>query len=212
MPSFRYNSWVLLFTLLLLSSQVHEFSVEPPGHSDDEYEVMEQSRPSYQPDEQESHARSVSEAESHRLHSVDTHSRHIKSLSLPYVTSPLHGPEESGSDDQNNAEDYSSSEDEDSMFVKSLPADFFLKELSGSEPEIERQDQCAPGVHPEGVEVTEDAGLEHSAGLESTGDQKQADIEDNEGNEGWEESKLSRREEKDNNHQEPTHLGNKGQR
>lgn len=171
---------------------------------------MEQGHPSHQPDEHESHMQCIPETESHRLHSIDTHSRHIKSLSLPYATSPIHGPEEFGSDDDNNAEDYYSSEDEESLFVKSLPCDFFLKELSGSEPEIE--DQYALEVHPVCVQITEDAGFEHSACIEPPGDQKQTDIKDSEVNEEWEENKLSRREDKDEIHQEPTHLENEGQR
>lgn len=158
------------------------------------------------------HTQSISEPESHRMLSTDTHSRHIKSLSLPYATSPIHGPEESGSDDDNNAEDYYSSEDEESMFVKSLPSDFFLKELSGSEPEIERQDKYSPEVHPALGQITKDAGCEHSACIESPEDQKQIDIRLREENKEWEENELSRREDNDKIHQELTHLENKEQR
>lgn len=174
--------------------------------------MIEQGYLSHQSDEHQMHMQPVPETESHSMLSIDTHSRHIKSLSLPYATSPIHGPEESGSDDNNDAGDYYSSEDEENMFVKSLPSDFFLKELSGSEPEIERQDKYAPEVHPVCVQITEDTGFESSACIESPGDQKQIDIKDIEVNEEWEENKLSRRENKDKIHQEPTHLENKGQR
>ncbi|XP_007552076.1 rho GTPase-activating protein 30 [Poecilia formosa] len=110
------------------SYQINEFSVEPPGHSDDEYEVMAQAeRPTL----------SVSEPNPHRPLSLDLNSRHTKSLSLPYMTSPIDGPEEHSSsddvsEDEGDEDDYSSDEDE-SMFVKSLPPDFFLSNLSGLE-------------------------------------------------------------------------------
>lgn len=178
---------------------------------------MEQGHPSHQPDEHQMHKQPLPETESQRMLTVNTHSRHIKSLSLPYMTSPIHGPEDSGSDDDDdddddNAGDYYSSEDEESMFIKSLPCDFFLKELSGNEPEIERQDKYAPEVHPVCVQIAEDAGFERSACIASPGDQKQIDIKDSEVNEGWEENELSRREDKDNIHQEAAHLEAKGQR
>lgn len=178
---------------------------------------MEQGHPSHRPDEHQIHMQPTPETESHRLPSINTHSRHIKSLSLPYVTSPIHGPEESGSDDDDDdhhhhlAGDYYSSEDEESMFVKSLPSDFFLKELSGSEPEIETQDKYAPEAHPARGQISEDTGSECSACIESPGDLKQIDIEDSEVDEGWEGNELLRREDKDEIHQESTHL-EKGQR
>lgn len=153
----------------------------------------------------------ISETEAHRELSTNTHSRHMKSLSLPYATSPIHGPEESASDDDNNAGDYYSSEDEESMFVKSLPSDFFLKELSGSEPEIERQDENSVEVHPANVQVTEDAAFEPSACIEPK-DQKQIDIKLKEINEEWEENELSGGNHNDNIYQELTHFENKKQR
>ncbi|TWW73518.1 Rho GTPase-activating protein 30 [Takifugu flavidus] len=95
--------------------QVHEFSVEPPGHSDDEYEVMEQGQPSHHVDELQRHT----ESKSPKQLSIDANGRHIKSLSLPYMTSPIHGQEESGSDDDdddNDVDDYNS-EDEENITV-----------------------------------------------------------------------------------------------
>lgn len=192
-----------------LSCQVHEFSVEPPGHSDYEYDMMEQDHPSHHADEHQMPTQPVPETESHRLLSINTHSRQIKSLSLPYVTSPIHGPEESGSDGDNNAGDYYSSEDEESVFVKSLPSNFFL---SGSETDIERQEKHPLEAHPVSVQTTEDAGFECSAYIESFGDLKQIDIKDGEVNEGWEENELSRREDKDKNHHEPIPPEKKGER
>uniref|UniRef100_M3ZTV9 Si:dkeyp-68b7.12 n=1 Tax=Xiphophorus maculatus TaxID=8083 RepID=M3ZTV9_XIPMA len=111
-----------------VSYQVNEFSVEPPGHSDDEYEIMAQAeRPTL----------IVTEVNPHRPLSLDLNSRHTKSLSLPYMTSPIDGPEEHSSsddvsEDEGDEDGYSSDEDE-SMFVKSLPPDFFLSSLSGLE-------------------------------------------------------------------------------
>lgn len=174
---------------------------------------MEQGHPSHLLDEHQMHMQPIPGTESHRLLSIDTHRRHIKSLSLPYMTSPIHGPEESGSDDDDddNAGDYYSSEDDESMFVKSLPADFFLKDLSGSDPEIERQDKYAPEARPVCVQITEDTGSERSACIESPGDLKQIDMKDSEVNEGWEENDFLEREDKDKIHQQSTPL-EKGQR
>ncbi|XP_038135349.1 rho GTPase-activating protein 30 isoform X2 [Cyprinodon tularosa] len=112
-----------------MSYQVNEFSVEPPCHSDDEYEMMAHA---------ERPTQSVTEFKPHRPLSLDLHSRHTKSLSLPYMKSPVDGPVENSSSDEEVSEDdgdgenYSSEEDE-SMFVKSLPSDFFLNTLSGLE-------------------------------------------------------------------------------
>ncbi|KAK2822784.1 hypothetical protein Q5P01_022849 [Channa striata] len=123
-----------------MSHQVNEFSVEPPGHSDDEYEMMSRSPVELQP-----YMHNENELNPHRPLSLDLHSRHTKSLSLPYMTSPVHGPEESSSDEEEDPEhdsddnDYSSEEDE-SMFVKSLPPDFFLNDVPGFE---ELAESCA---------------------------------------------------------------------
>ncbi|RVE61164.1 hypothetical protein OJAV_G00168060 [Oryzias javanicus] len=126
--------------------QVNEFSVEPPGHSYDEYEMMEQAQSSHHPAVAQEAAVPVpdvtppsgAELKPHRPLSLDLHCRHTKSLSLPYITSPIHGQQESSSEEEVSAEedshdeDYSSGEDE-SMFVQSLPADFLLSTLSGLE-------------------------------------------------------------------------------
>ncbi|XP_054622592.1 rho GTPase-activating protein 30 [Dunckerocampus dactyliophorus] len=116
------------------TSQVNEFSVEPPGHSDNEYELMEHvshhaagadTRPSPETSGQ-------SQFKFHRPSSVNANDRQTKSLSLPPVTSPVCGPEECCSDedtmDDDIIDDYSSDE-EASLFVKSLPPDFFLNNL-----------------------------------------------------------------------------------
>lgn len=107
--------------------------MEPPCHSDDEYEMMAHA---------ERPTQSVTEFKPHRPLSLDLHSRHTKSLSLPYMKSPVDGPVENSSSDDEVSEDdgdgenYSSEEDE-SMFVKSLPSDFFLNTLSGLETDAE---------------------------------------------------------------------------
>ncbi|XP_054914332.1 rho GTPase-activating protein 30 [Poeciliopsis prolifica] len=149
------------------SYQVNEFSVEPPGHSYDEYEIMAQV---------ERLTLSVTEATPHRPLSLDLNSRHTKSLSLPYMTSPIRGPEEQSSsddvsEDEGDEEDYSSDEDE-SMFVKSLPPDFFLSNLSGLESD--KQDCSGPDrrlvqelQRPEG-ESCETADVELSVCKETT--------------------------------------------
>lgn len=118
-----------------LSSQMNEFSVEPPGHSDDEYELMAQSQNSAELQTHlepgpETYSQSPNELNPHRPLSLDLNTRYTKSLSLPYMTSPVHEPEEHFSEDEDpevssDEEDYSS-EDDESMFCKSLPTDFFL--------------------------------------------------------------------------------------
>ncbi|XP_058496696.1 rho GTPase-activating protein 30 [Solea solea] len=140
------------------SYQVHEFSVEPPGHSDDEYEVMEQAQdPQHPADGQthQPHTPSQYELKPHRPLSLDLQSRHTKSLSLPYMTSPVHGPEESSSDeedvedDSDDDDDYGSIEEE-SMFMKSLPADFYFNDLNKCELENEErnEDTCTMDRRP----------------------------------------------------------------
>lgn len=125
--------------------QVNEFSVEPPGHSDDEYEIMNQSQPSQtlslvSPVEP---ALSPIESNQHRPLSLDLNSRHTKSLSLPFATSPIKGPDESSSEEPSEVDsdeiDYSS-EDDESMFMRSLPPDFFLNNLSGFEVDADNTD------------------------------------------------------------------------
>ncbi|KAM9844803.1 uncharacterized protein ACBR49_011583 [Aulostomus maculatus] len=120
-----------------VSYQLNEFSVEPPNHSDYEYEVMEQTP--HQPPEQQT-------CQKHRPLSVDAHNRHTKSLSLPHMTSPVGGMEESCSEEEVEVdgihEDSYSSDEDESLFVKSLPPDFFLNHLGG--PDTDEEDNCAP--------------------------------------------------------------------
>ncbi|XP_029971690.1 rho GTPase-activating protein 30 isoform X2 [Salarias fasciatus] len=117
--------------------QVTEFSVEPPGHSDEEYEMM---HPSSQQPGPETHT----EPKPHRPLSLDLHSRHTKSLSLPQMVSPCHGPDEPSSEDDSDATE-SSFEDDEGMFVKSLPADYFLNSLSGFEQDADTEDSPVGG-------------------------------------------------------------------
>ncbi|KAI3374246.1 hypothetical protein L3Q82_006097 [Scortum barcoo] len=172
-----------------VSYQVNEFSVEPPGHSDDEYEVMEQALSARHPPEvkihpqssgPETHTMSPTELNPHRPLSIDMHSRHTKSLSLPYMTSPVHGPEESCSEEDAAEDDsdddvYSSSEDDDSMFVKSLPPDFFLNSLSGFDLDTDTQHGCTlDGVQSSEEREVQSTNPELPACKESTaGDQDQ---------------------------------------
>lgn len=145
-----------------VSNQANEFSVEPPGHYDEEYEVMDQPRlrpspltpptpdiappfsPKASPTSPLAPPTGVSPP---RLLTVDHCKRHTKSLSLPYMTSPVQCPSGSSSDEDVPSEDsdvcrYNTSseeededEDDESMFVKSLPSDFFLNNLPNEELE-----------------------------------------------------------------------------
>ncbi|XP_076601827.1 uncharacterized protein LOC143329700 isoform X2 [Chaetodon auriga] len=127
--------------------QMQEFSVEPPGHSDDEYEVMEQAQSPLPPAEPQPRSPEghTHELDPDRPPSIDAHSRHTKSLSLPYMTSPVYGSEESCSEEEEVAEDhsddndYNSGDDED-MFIKSLPADFFLSDSIRLGPDTDTHD------------------------------------------------------------------------
>ncbi|XP_061879208.1 probable serine/threonine-protein kinase kinX [Entelurus aequoreus] len=114
---------------------LNEFSVEPPGHSDDEYELMEQAShhstgtdisPNTSPE-----TGSQNQPKPHRQLSVKSNERQAKSLSLPHMTSPVCEPDSCSDEDITDDEvtfNYSS-EEEDSLFVKSLPPDFFLNNL-----------------------------------------------------------------------------------
>lgn len=158
---------------------MNEFSVEPPGHSYDEYEVMDQTQLPHSPAEGDFESTGQSgpfrhpadgdyeavvqirssccptgdkreltrqvmsmscpaEQQPHRpLLSVDANARHVKSLSLPYMTSPVHRPEELSSEEVcqwGNSDDsdsydyedaYGSDRDQD-MCTKSLPLDFLF--------------------------------------------------------------------------------------
>lgn len=139
------------------SSHVNEFSVEPPGHSDDEYELMAQAHQSSELQTDPEAHQSPNDSNPHRPLSLDPNNRYTKSLSLPYITSPVLGPEESSSEEEEDPggcsdDDYSSDGDE-GMFVKSLPSDFFLSNLGGLELDTgsqEREEGEAETLVPEG--------------------------------------------------------------
>ncbi|XP_051943967.1 uncharacterized protein si:dkeyp-68b7.12 [Hippocampus zosterae] len=130
--------------------QVNEFSVEPPGHSDDEYELIEQppldaTGPDVRPSVCcESNVQSQLKPQQSR--SIDANERHAKSLSLPHMTSPVCEPEECCSNDDkdgaadddtadDDTADYYSSDEDSSLFARSLPADFFLSNVCDVLPE-----------------------------------------------------------------------------
>ncbi|XP_072296526.1 rho GTPase-activating protein 30 [Eucyclogobius newberryi] len=126
-----------------VSKQMNEFSVEPPGHYDEEYEVVDHSQPGGAPPTPPlpvtaPPAAPPALANPARLPTVDIRRRHNKSLSLPYLTTPVPRPSSpSSSDDEasDDDQDYISSsddeddEDDENMFMKSLPCDFFLSNL-----------------------------------------------------------------------------------
>ncbi|XP_030607963.1 rho GTPase-activating protein 30 [Archocentrus centrarchus] len=203
-----------------VSYQVNEFSVEPPGHSDDEYEAMAQAQSTPCPAEPQSrlhpgpqtHTQNQSESNPHRPLSLDLHSRHTKSLSLPYMTSPVHGPEESFSDDEvtgdeSDGNEYSSEEDE-SMFVKSLPSDFFLNTISGFELETDEKESSThdrvPVHHTQSSEERDchPPKNEHSACTETAaGEQEQVEVKDREDTNGLEENETIEEQDEDKVHQ-----------
>lgn len=166
---------------------MNEFSVEPPGHSDDEYEIMNQSHSSPQTLALLSpHEPTLSPTGSgpRRPLSLDLNSRHTKSLSLPYMTSPIEGPDESSSEEDpsevdSNENGYTSDDDDESMFIRSLPTDFFLSTLSGCkedegntgpcsspDPEPGRDLDKSPDPKASDCEETETADVEGGGGDE----------------------------------------------
>lgn len=127
---------------------MNEFSVEPPGHSYDEYELMAHSPcpAELQTPGSGTPPQSQDELNPHRPLSLDLQNRHTKSLSLPYMTSPVHGPAETSSEDEDpedisDDEDYSS--EDENMFCKSLPADLFLN-VTGLELDTDPEESCTP--------------------------------------------------------------------
>ncbi|XP_039999028.1 rho GTPase-activating protein 30 isoform X2 [Xiphias gladius] len=178
--------------------QANEFSVEPPGHSDDEYEIMMQAQPG-----PETHTHSQTELNPHRPLSLDLATRHTKSLSLPYMTSPIHGPEESCSEEDylgdNSDDNYYSSEEDQNMFLQSLPSDFILCDHTGFELETDGEDSCTPGRLPvEQSKSAEDGEFETLHSKEpSTGNQEQGEAVDEEDEEGPEGNQIIKREEED---------------
>ncbi|KAM3604843.1 uncharacterized protein V6R79_016957 [Siganus canaliculatus] len=195
--------------------QVNEFSVEPPGHSDDEFESMEEGQPSYHPLEHQTQLLPSPEAQTqdqeqqrnpHRPLSLDIHSRHTKSLSLPYMTSPVLGPEESCSEeevaeDDSDDDDYSSEED-DSMFVKSLPADFLLKDLNCFELDVENENHTPDGAaelplptSEESHQQTLDLNTGPVCNQPTPGHQEEVELKDEDS--GLEEKEIPKTEEED---------------
>lgn len=139
----------------------------------------------------------------HRPLSIDIQSRHTKSLSLPYMTSPVHAPDESCSEDEvaGDDSDYSdySSDDNDDMFFKSLPPDFLLKDLSDCVSHQETQESCAPdGAPVQQLQTSEEADIQYPTCKESTArDQSQIKVKDKEDRDGLEETMSPRMEEED---------------
>lgn len=206
-----------------------EFSVEPPGHSDDEYITMEPAQPPHHAAELHTHlqpdlaAQSQTMLKPQRPLSIDIQSRHTKSLSLPYMTSPVHAPDESCSEDEvaGDESDYSdySSDDNDDMFFKSLPPDFLLKDLSGLEPDScashqETQESCAPdGAPVHQSQISEELDVQFSTCKESTArDQSQIEVKEKEEKDGPEEMMSTRMEEEDGVHHGGDGLENIGTR
>lgn len=191
---------------------MNEFSVEPPGHSDDEYETMAQAQTSPCPAEPQSHlhphSQNQSESNPHRPLSLDLHSRHTKSLSLPYMTSPVHGPEDSLSEDEatgdysDDDDEYSSDEDE-SMFVKSLPSDFFLSTMSSFELETDGKDEF-PVAH---TQISEERDCQSQKNEPSActqraaGEREQAGVRGTEDTNGLEEKETTEEQDEDEVHQ-----------
>ncbi|KAJ0059328.1 hypothetical protein NL108_015505 [Boleophthalmus pectinirostris] len=135
-----------------VSNQINEFSVEPPGHYDEEYETMDQSHHSPMPLSPSllatvsptSPVAPPTHMSPPRHLTTDLYHRHTKSLSLPYITSPGPCPDgcSSEDDDMSDDQEYVSSSDEEddddeNMFVKSLPSDFFLNNLTNTEIQLE---------------------------------------------------------------------------
>ncbi|KAM4552602.1 uncharacterized protein PAE49_016015 [Odontesthes bonariensis] len=196
-----------------MSYQVNEFSVEPPGHSDDEYENMEQAQASHHPagpqtcpqPSLDTQKQSQTELKPHRPLSIDLHNRHTKSLSLPYMTSPVHGPEESCSEDEevlrDDSDDSYDSEDDQSMFVQSLPLDFSLNNLSGLERGTETKLRSNPDRgRPLSESQTSERmncpspKLELSAWKETTtGDEEQVEVESGTDEDGLDERQITKK-------------------
>lgn len=204
---------------------MNEFSVEPPGHSDDEYEVMNEAQfyrhpadgvvdstprsgPSRHPadDEYETMGRRSScsptggerepteQVKPHRLLlGGDASARHVKSLSLPYMTSPVHGPEDLcseeecqwlDSDDSDNSDDYGSDRDQD-MCTKSLPFDYFFPpDHERDAGEAASRDSDLAQEHQQ-LQVSEGRNTEFPlCAEERTEEQRQTDVEKDGGGNG----------------------------
>lgn len=195
---------------------MHEFSVEPPGHSDEEYDEYVQvahhpaePQPQLEPS---SPAKNQTVLRPHRPLSAEVNSRQTKSLSLPYMTSPVPGPQEVGSEedlagDDSDDVDYSSEED-DSMFYKSLPTDFILQSYSTQEPDLEAQ-----GFAPESVSAHEAQSSEElNVKFPACKNREQTEAKDNEEKDSLEEKASTETEGEDKIQEEREHLENTRQR
>ncbi|XP_077414330.1 uncharacterized protein LOC144044029 isoform X2 [Vanacampus margaritifer] len=185
------------------ASQVNEFSVEPPGHSEDEYELMEQpSHHATAPDIRLSISSETSIQSQPRLQrplSVDSNERHAKSLSLPHMTSPECEPGDCYYDDEDEDDDsaddtphcYSSDED-GSLFAKSLPADFFLSNMCDLEPEnLPGEPSCdATEFEPENSSGKQNQSQDDVDGLEET--IPQIDHQEEDGNQRNEDLRIQK--------------------
>ncbi|XP_068455399.1 rho GTPase-activating protein 30 [Clinocottus analis] len=174
--------------------QVHEFSVEPPGHSDDEYEVMEQADPQPGADAQ---TWSPTELNPHRPPSIDSQNRHTKSLSLPYMTSPVFASEESCSEDEAAVED--SDDDSDSMFTQSLPSSSFFESFPFETDADKRDSRTSDGV-PVRQSRSSEGGERRSPndfGESTAGNREQVEVEDKGEEDGLREKEIAKTEEED---------------
>lgn len=171
----------------------------PSNHpADDEYEKMRRRSSSIPTGDEHELAE---QATPHRLLlSGDASARHVKSLSLPYMTSPVHGPEECSedecqwvnSDDSNDSDDsdynndYDSDGDQD-MCTKSLPFDYFFP--PDRERDAGKQGNRKCDLHQEHQQLQISAGPSTEfpqCGEECADDQRQAEVEKDGGGIGLE--------------------------
>lgn len=161
----------------------------------DEYEIMGR-RPSCSPP---GDGRDLKEQmKPHRLLlSTDASARHVKSLSLPYMTSPIHGPEElcseeecqwvnsDNSDDSDYSDDSSSDRDQD-ICTKSLPFDFLFPPGDERQTDEQANRESDHDQDRQQLEISEGLNREFPrCGEERAEDPKQGGVEkDGEGNGG----------------------------
>lgn len=179
-------------------------------HADDNYEATGQILSSCRPTEDKRELTQQVDSTScptgqqpHRpLLSVDANARHVKSLSLPYMTSPVHGLEElcseeecqwGNSDDSDNynydSDDDSGSDRDQEMCTKSLPLDFLF--LPDDETELKASDEPDLVQLHQRLQISEDLSDEFpKCGEARAEDQRQIEVEveekDGEGDDGLE--------------------------
>ncbi|XP_055359710.1 LOW QUALITY PROTEIN: rho GTPase-activating protein 30-like [Betta splendens] len=183
------------------SYQTIEFSVEPPCHSDEEYELMSQQLAEHSGPEALAH--SPNELNPHRPLSLDLQNRYTKSLSLPHMTSPVQGPEgglcsedeDLGDNSDEEEEDYSSEEDE-SMFYKSLPADLFLNDAN-FKLGVQTQESCRTDRAAGSSEDTEAETLQVEEAAAT-----QQRVEEAGGEDGLEDEHITKEEEEEQGEEE----------